>query len=214
MMCSVDGKILSKNWAGTKAGKNSTGLYEKIHKKQNSEAWMCGRVTMERDFADGLYAHKGPKAKELKDFIADSGAESFAIVIDAKGKLAWKENHIDGDHLIEVLTEQVSQNYVEYLRGLGISYIFAGADEMDLKLALQKIKKYFPVKTLMLEGGGHLNGEMLKAGLVNELSLLLLPLADGSTSTTVFESGAVTDMKLKKVKELAGGVLWLSYSIK
>jgi len=214
MMSSVDGKILSKNWLGTKAGKNSTGLYEKYHQKFDSQAWMCGRITMERDFADGLYRHKGAKAKQQKDFIADPKAKSFAIAIDAGGKLAWKENNIDGDHIVEVLTEQVSQGYLEYLRSLGISYIFAGANVIDLELALQKIAQHFPVKTVMLEGGGHLNGAMLKAKLVNELSLLLLPIADGSSSTTLFETGAVNDMKLKKVKELPGGILWLHYKIK
>jgi riboflavin biosynthesis pyrimidine reductase len=214
MMSSVDGKILTKNWVGTKTGEKSTGLYEKYHKKYDSQAWMCGRVTMERDFADGLYTHKGAKVKDASDFIADEKAKSFAIAVDAKGKLAWKENNIDGDHIVEVLTEQVSQSYLDYLKELGISYIFAGKNEVDLELALNKITAHFPIKTLMLEGGGNLNGAMMKAGLVDELSVLILPLADGTTATSVFETGAVTEMKLNKVKELAGGVIWLNYKIK
>lgn len=113
---------------------------------------MCGRVTMEKDFADGLYTHSGSPAMRPKDYVADAKATSFAIAIDAHGKLAWKENNIDGDHLVEVLTEQASQQYLDYLQKLGISYLFAGQREMDLKLALKKINKYFPVQTLMLEG--------------------------------------------------------------
>lgn len=35
----------------------------------------------------------------------------------------------------------------------------------------------------MLEGGGHLNGSLLHAALIKELSVLLLPLADGSAHT-------------------------------
>lgn len=213
MMCSVDGKILTKNWAGTAVGKSTGKLYESIHQKYDSQAWMCGRVTMERDFADGLYTHKGSPVTEPKDHIADDTATSFAIAVDASGKLAWKANHIDGDHLVEILTEQVSQDYVDYLHGLGISYLFAGKSEIDLKLAIEKIGLHFPIKTLMLEGGGHLNGAMMKAGLVNEVSLLLLPLADGTTSTTVFETGAVTTMKLIHVEQLAHDVLWLKYKV-
>lgn len=199
---------------GTKIGAKSTGLYEKIHKKYDSQAWMCGRVTMERDFADGLYTHKGAKVKAAEDFIANKKAESFAIAVDAKGKLAWKENNIYGDHLVEVLTEQVSQAYLDYLQQLGISYIFAGKETIDLEFALNKITAHFPIKTLMLEGGGNLNGAMMKAGLVDELSLLVLPLADGTTATSVFETGAITEMKLNKVKELANGVIWLNYKIR
>jgi riboflavin biosynthesis pyrimidine reductase len=214
MMSSVNGKILTKNWAGTKTGKASGGLYEKIHKKYDSQAWMCGRVTMERDFAEGLYTYKGVKTKDANDFIADHSAKSFAIAVDAKGKLAWKENNIDGDHLIAVLSEQVSQNYLDYLKELQISYIFAGTTEIDLKLALKKLAEHFPIKTIMLEGGGHLNGEMMKAGLVDELSLLVLPLADGTVSTTVFESGTITEMELKKAEKLKDDVLWLRYKVK
>src|ERR1700759_4276680 len=84
---------------------------------------MCGRVTMERDFSDGPYTHKGSKVKKAEDHIADPSAKSFAVAIDARGKLAWKENNIDGDHLIEILTEQISQSYVDYLRSLNISYV-------------------------------------------------------------------------------------------
>lgn len=214
MMASVDGKILTKNWSGTSLSKKTSKLYETIHKKYNSQAWMCGRVTMERDFADGLYTHKGEQIKDAKDHIADKNATSFAIAIDASGKLAWKENNIDGDHIVEILTEEVSQAYIDYLKGLGISYLFAGKTEIDLKLAIQKIKKQLLIKILMLEGGGHLNGAMMKAGLVDELSLLLLPLADGTTATTVFETGAPITMKLKNMEKLANDVLWLQYQIK
>jgi len=213
MMCSVDGKIFSQNWAGSKAGRISAGLYEKIHMKFHSQAWMCGRVTMERDFADGTYSHKGTKLKDKQDFIADPKAKSFAVAIDPRGKLAWKENNIDGDHLIEILTEQLSQSYVEYLQSLNISYLFAGVNEIDLGVTLKKLSDYFPIETVMLEGGGNLNGQMLKASLINELSLLVLPLADGSQSTTVFEMGAVREMKLKTVKKLSNGVLWLKYKV-
>lgn len=54
----------------------------------------------------------------------------------------------------------------------------------------------------------------MKADLVDKVSLLLLPLADGSASTTVFETGAVTTMKLDRVKKLANDVLWLKYKMK
>ena len=42
----------------------------------------------------------------------------------------------------------------------------------------------------LLEGGGHLNGSLLKAGLVDELSLLHYPVIDGAASSpTIFEQG-------------------------
>lgn len=213
MMSSVDGKILTANWKGTSVAKSTGKLYETIHKKYDSQGWLCGRTTMERDFAKGLYTHKGNPVKTFQDHVADIEATSFAIAIDAHGKLAWESGDMDGDHLITVLSGQVSQAYLDYLEELGISYLFAGESEIDMEVALKKLADNFPIKTIMLEGGGHLNGQMMKAGLVDELSLLLLPLADGSVSTTLFEYGAVTELKLNEVEKLEHDVLWLKYKV-
>lgn len=35
----------------------------------------------------------------------------------------------------------------------GISYLFAGKQELDFHLALEQLAILFPIKTLMLEGG-------------------------------------------------------------
>jgi riboflavin biosynthesis pyrimidine reductase len=76
----------------------------------------------------------------------------------------------------------------------------------------------FPIQTLMLEGGGHLNGSLLNAGLIDELSLLVLPLADGTPhSPTTFEvsdylsKGPATRLYLTDVQRLDNDVVWLKY---
>src|SRR5918911_48571 len=57
------------------------------------------------------------------------------------------------------------------------------APGVDLSLALEKIGARFGVRTLMLEGGGRLNGGMLRAGLIDEVSLLVAPVVDGRAGT-------------------------------
>ena len=71
-----------------------------------------------------------------------------------------------------------------------------------------------------LDGGGGNNGSFLAAGLIDELSLVLMPVADGSVGTpTVFDvpEGAlprvVTKLELQSVKRLEGGALWLRYRV-
>jgi riboflavin biosynthesis pyrimidine reductase len=71
-----------------------------------------------------------------------------------------------------------------------------------------------------LEGGGCLNGSFLNAGLIDEISLLLLPIADGTPNTqTVFEvshplrKNPATHLHLAEVHPLEDDVLWLKYKI-
>lgn len=217
MMCSVDGRIITENWKKL----IKTDAYEQVHKKFDSDAWMCGRVTMELDFADDadtdLDKFDGRIPRE--DHVADTKATSFAVAVDKDGKLRWKNADIDGDHLIEVLTENVPDTFLNYLQQKGISYIFAGKKEVDFELALKKLHKLFSIKKLMLEGGGHLNGSMLAAGLIDEVSILHIPIADGTAgAATVFEKSDKAGVSPKKLKLLEhklldNDILWLHYKV-
>ena len=190
MMSSVDGKILSANWKDEELTDTFSGYFEKYHDTFTSQAWMCGRVTMERDFSGGVQPDLQPAPYPIarEAFIGDAQATSFAVAVDAHGRLGWDTNTTGGDHIVEVLTEQVSDDYLYYLQRQRISYLFAGRTEVDFTSVLEQLAALFPIQTLMLEGGGHLNGSLLNAGLVDELSLLLLPIADGTPqSPTTFE---------------------------
>ncbi|MXN90509.1 deaminase [Flavobacterium sp. Sd200] len=218
MMASINGKILSENWGTASNSDQFVGVYEKCHESFNSNAWFCGRLTMEKDFSNGIKPEfpipETPIAREA--YIANPTAKSFAIALDASGKLGWETNEIYGDHIIEVLTEQVSDSYLYYLQQKEISYIFGGAKSIDFKLVLQQLYELFSIEKLMLEGGGHINGAMLEAGLIDELSLILLPIADATANTpTIFEhlknDTIAVPLKLKTVEPLQNGALWLRY---
>ncbi|WP_045686981.1 RibD family protein [Hymenobacter sp. AT01-02] len=223
MMSSVDGKILSANWKAEELTETFSGYFEKYHETFTAQAWICGRVTMERDFSGGVQPDLQPAPHPIarEPFIGDAHATSFAIAVDAHGRLGWDANTTGGDHIVEVLTEQVSDEYLYYLQRQHISYLFAGRTEVDFALALEQLATLFPIQTLMLEGGGHLNGSLLNAGLIDELSLLLLPIADGTPqSPTTFEvsdylrKGPATRLYLAEVQQLDNDVVWLKYRFK
>jgi riboflavin biosynthesis pyrimidine reductase len=92
------------------------------------------------------------------DFIARRDAKSYAIALDPSGKLTWKSGSIDEEHVITILTEKVSDNYLAFLRAKGISYLFGGRTNVNLKSVLEKLRKEFGIKKLLLEGGGKING--------------------------------------------------------
>lgn len=222
MTMTVDGRIITGNWRNEPWASTYTPLFEKYHYEFESEAWILGRVSMEKDFSGGVQSAliASPNPIDRVAFVGDPAAKTFAIAVDGKGKLGWESNEIDGDHIIELLTEAVSDEYLYYLQRKSISYVFAGEEELDFHLALHRLAETFPIKTLMLEGGGHLNGSFLNEGLIDELSLLIIPVADGTAkTTTLFEvgvqltKGPATLMELQQVKQVEGGTLWLRYNI-
>jgi len=74
------------------------------------------------------------------------------------------------------------------------------------------------VRTLMLEGGGGINGGMLRAGLIDEVSLLVAPVADGRAGTPALfdvdaESAVPRRLALEAVERRGDDVLWLRYRV-
>jgi riboflavin biosynthesis pyrimidine reductase len=219
MAASVDGRIVVDGWPASDAVRRE---YERVHASYEADGWICGRITMEpfakrvRSDAEVARGHAGGPRD---DFAAPGGHDSFAFAIDASGRLAWETADIDGDHVVAVLSERVSDEYLAFLRGRGVSYLLAGARDVDLGTALEKIGTRFGVRTLMLEGGGRINGGMLRAGLVDEVSLLVAPVADGRTGTPalfdVDDGGGATPRRLvlEHVDRRAGDVLWLRYRV-
>ena len=218
MMSSLDGRIIVQRWGKDVPGRDD---YEATAATFDSQAWLCGRVTMEKDFTKGRQPDLQPAPEPLDrtDFVAEHTAESFVVAVDAHGKLGWEAADIDGEHLISVLTEQVPDEYLAYLRRVGISYVFGGAKTLDFAVVLDKLARLFPIQTILLEGGGHINGSLLKAGLIDELSLLHVPTIDGaSASAAVFEQGdapgTAPRLKLLQVQQRPHDVVWLRYEVK
>jgi riboflavin biosynthesis pyrimidine reductase len=107
--------------------------------------------------------------------------------------------------------------YLADLRKKSISYLIAGKSEIDFAAALERLHRDFGIRKLMLEGGGGVNGSLLAAGLIDEISLLLCPFADGAPAPTVFDlpknriGERATALRFMSAKPRPGGVVWLRY---
>lgn len=219
MMTSLDGRILTDGWPLSPEGRKQ---YEQVHASYDADGWLCGRVTMEQHFAQGTRAEaevkKEHKGAPREDFIAPGTHESYAFALDEHGKLAWDSNDIDGDHVVAVLSERVSDDYLAFLRGKGVSYLLCGARDVDLALMLEKIAARCGVETLMLEGGGKINGSLLHAGLIDEVSVLVSPVVDGRMGTPALFDVEAEHVKphrlaLESVERRADDTLWLRYRV-
>jgi len=153
-----------------------------------------------------------------RDFIALADAPAYAIAIDPAGKLRWEVGSIDEEHVVAVLTKQVSEPYLGFLRAQGVSYLFGGKKRIDLASVLRKLRSRFGIRRLLLEGGGKINGSLPFAGLIDEISMLLVPVAGGGMATpTLFDAregpGPARRLSLLRVERRPGNLLWVRYRV-
>jgi riboflavin biosynthesis pyrimidine reductase len=220
MASSVDGRTLHSRWRPEGTG---AALFEQVHDELAGDAWLVGRVTGQ-EFAKGRpYPASTRETFPREPWFASRGAKAYGVALDAHGKIAWGRSEIGGDPIVVVLTETVSDAHLAGLRGEGVSYFFAGKSELDLALVLNILNRELGVKRLLLEGGGGSNGAFLRAGLVDELNLILCPAVDGAKGApSVFDSpeaetdqrAPVTAMTLESNRVLEGGAMLLRYRIK
>lgn len=123
MMTSVDGRIDCPM-----VGKLSTDEYYIALEKIGPCSKLSGRVTT---------ALECPAVKEeaAPDTSNTAGQESvyvarqseeYTIIVDTHGKLRWQANEADGHPLLCIVSEQVTETYLEMLRQQGISWIATG----------------------------------------------------------------------------------------
>jgi 2,5-diamino-6-(ribosylamino)-4(3H)-pyrimidinone 5'-phosphate reductase len=217
MMSSVDGRIISRHWGL----KNPAKVFEETAAKIKVDAWIVGRTTMQ-EFASKKSGRlrRGVFSVPKTDFVASHDAKTFAVAIDPSGKCRWQSNRVDTDHVIEVLTEAVSSEYLDHLRSNNVSYIFGGRRTLDLARVLEKLSRLFPIRRARIDGGGTVNGSFLAAGLIDEFSHVIVPVADGTIgSPAVFDVAVgpkkrtASALRLVSVKRMPGNVLWCRYKV-
>jgi hypothetical protein len=233
MNASVDGRILGSRWRP--AENRMAGLFERLHEELGGGSWLIGRVTGSEyakadsypDHTDQTYPREAWFAQrflpsEPKAGDAAAAGIAWGIALDAQGKIAWGRSDIGGDPIVVVLTERVSDAHLAGLRQDGVSYIFAGEQELDLGLALEILNRELGLERLLLEGGGGSNGAFLRAGLIDEISLAICPAVDGAKGApSIFDSSdkdagvaaPIRSMTLASTEVLEGGAVWLRYRL-
>jgi riboflavin biosynthesis pyrimidine reductase len=221
MVSSVDGRILPSRWRPT--GARVSNPFERLHEQLEGDAWLVGRVTGQEFAKRDAYPPHANLAYPREPWIRVRDADAYGVVLDAHGRIAWGRADIGGDPIVVVLTEQVPDAHLEALRADGVSYLFAGTHEIDLARMLEILNGELGIERLLLEGGGGANGAFLRAGLVDEISLAIMPAVDGAKGApSVFDSGdaeagvraPVEALTLESSQVLEGGAVWLRYRVR
>jgi riboflavin biosynthesis pyrimidine reductase len=220
MCASVDGRTLLSRWRPENTV--AAGLFERLHDELDGDAWLVGRVTGQ-EFAKGkTYPVSIGECISRQAWFARRDAKAYGVVLDANGKIVWGRSDIGGDPIVVAVSEKVSDAHLAGLRSEGVSYFFAGETELDLGLTLEILNRELGVKRLILEGGGVSNGAFLRAGLVDEISLIQCPAVDGARGApSIFDSleesagpsAPLRSMTLESHRLLEGGAIWLRYKL-
>ena len=115
-------------------------------------------------------------------------------------------------------TSQTSIRQLESLRALGVEVFVEDSPRVDLNKMMLMLKK-IGVDHLMVEGGGTMNFELMRLGLVDELTMYVAPMIFGGASAPTLADGlglprdAAIGMKLIDVEKWEDGGVFLRYKI-
>jgi len=149
-------------------------------------------------------------------------ARPLLAAVDSRGRLPglgqlrgqpyWRD-------VVALCSAATPPAHLETLAADGVRTIVAGDERVDLAAALARLPADFGVRTVRVDAGGRLVGALLRAGLVNEVSVVIEPrLVGGESPRWLVQaadagSGDVVGLELRGVERFDDGALWLRYDV-
>lgn len=121
---------------------------------------------------------------------------------------------------VALCSRATPQEYLENLVKWHVPYLIAGEDYVDLRAALDLLNLHFNVKAVYVDSGGTLSGVLLRAGLVNEVSVLIHPHLVGGIGPRPFfrppDLGGPKrsiPLRLTHLERMKDDIVWLRYEV-
>lgn len=151
-----------------------------------------------------------------------AGRKPLLAVVDSRARVrSWRALKALTDYwrdpvaLVSAATEPA---YVRLVEETGCRTLATGERRVDLGEALAALAERFGVRRVRVDSGGALAGALLRAGLVDEVSVLLQPALVGGVEPRTFyrapelhDDGGVLSLRLVDATALEGDVVWLRY---
>ncbi len=213
---SLDGRL---DW-----GVSDQGLYYELVARFKADAMLSGSNTLLTAYAGRETPPEGPEAFEPALPADPADTRERLVVVDSRARLRglwhvlrrepwWRDP-------VVLVSRATPRDYLDYLAERHVACIEAGDREVDLAAALAELSALYDVKTVRVDSGGILNGVLLRADLIDEVSVLLMPcLVGGSSARGMFvapdlaSAEGVARLKLLGVEPMRGDALWLRYEV-
>ena len=198
---SLDGKIASKKGYSELSSKQDK---VRIHKlRANVDAILVGSNTVRRD-------NPSLTVRYVK------GKNPIRIVLDSNGTISSNSKIVRTSkkiHTILAVSKKATKKNIVKLKNHSIEVIVTGENRVNIKNLLKKLSKK-KIKTILVEGGGNVNWEFIKEGLVDEIIITVSPyLIGGINAISLVEGDGFSKiqqslkLKLKKINRIGNEVV-------
>jgi 2,5-diamino-6-(ribosylamino)-4(3H)-pyrimidinone 5'-phosphate reductase len=139
-------------------------------------------------------------------------------VTEAKFDSHSKFLYEGGARIVIFTTHRTSKDQLASLRSLGVEVFIHEGERVDLSNMMHTIKG-LGINRLMVEGGATLNFELLRLGLVDEVSAYVAPMIFGGEKAPTMasgiglERGEAVPLKLMNVEHWDDGGVLLHYNV-
>jgi 2,5-diamino-6-(ribosylamino)-4(3H)-pyrimidinone 5'-phosphate reductase len=185
------------------------------------DASLCGTETILKAFEWDEDVSTDEPSEPLAPMAGDT--RPLLVIPDSRGRVRiwrWLLSQPHWRAGVALCSASTPQDYLDYLDSHGIDHIDAGDGRVDLRAALEELSRRFGVQRIRVDSGGVLNGALLRAGLVDEISLMIVPvLAGGESHVSFFRAPelegteGLINMKLSHIERLDNDVVWLRYDV-
>jgi 2,5-diamino-6-(ribosylamino)-4(3H)-pyrimidinone 5'-phosphate reductase len=197
-------------------------LFYELASIWQEDATLVGANTLLQGLAEESNAEEAVGTGEPSDGLSEQ--RPLLAVPDSRGRVRdwdrvrrwpyWRD-------VVALCSRSTPRDYLDYLAQSRVEYIVAGDDHVDLRAALEQLGDRHAVKLVRVDSGGTLNGALLRAGLVEEVSVLILPCLVGGASPThtIFrapdleDARGVLNLRLIHVEKVRGDAVWLRYEV-
>jgi 2,5-diamino-6-(ribosylamino)-4(3H)-pyrimidinone 5'-phosphate reductase len=209
---SVDGRI---DWFSA-----DIELFYELVSGWKEDATMAGSETLLKAYQDN-----NETAEEGSDDMPVEKDESkpLLVVPDSRGRIHnWKQlkREYYWRDAVALVSNTTPREYLDYLRKEGVEYIMAGDDHVDFRSALEQLNEKYGVELIRVDSGGTLNGVLLRAGLVDEVSVLIHPALVGGTkpqsmyrAPDLTSADGVIPLKMINIQKAKDDIIWLMYEV-
>jgi 2,5-diamino-6-(ribosylamino)-4(3H)-pyrimidinone 5'-phosphate reductase len=145
---------------------------------------------------------------------------SLLAIVDSRGRVdCWaalrRASHWR-ERMVALCSRATPTDHLDRLSARHVDRVIAGDRRVDLQEALAALERTYDARRVLVDSGGTLNAALFRAGLVDEVSLLVHPCLVDGPQASKHRPGEPTDamaLRLTAVDRPAGDIVWLRYDV-
>lgn len=147
----------------------------------------------------------------------------LGIAVDSRGRVRiWGAMRSEGywRSFVSLCSKQTPADHRAYLQSQSVEAVEVGEERVDLPAALELLGERYGVRRILVDSGGILNSVLLRAGLVDEVHLLMSPHLVGNESAGAFyrslpgfPPAETIPLRFDGLSQEAEDIVWLRYKV-